>query len=675
MRRPARSTGARTSPNSGPGMRASSLLFCSLILLLRVAQGQALPTGPAESPTVSRDTIYRLAISPDADPNDDAVLLLDDATVRYEMDGTGVENYRQVIQILKQQAVEGYAEHEFSYSPAHQRLTVNWIRVVRPDGTLVSEASTEVQDADIPASLTDPAYGDTKVRRYSLSGVAPGTIVDWSYSLEELKPFLPGDFFQSRRVQTGRLTRRFRLTVDLPTAMRPHVVERNLTFRHRETESRRRRTFFWATDDAPPVQPEEFMADSNGVIGTIGVSGTVQWEDIGRWYSKLSEERYALNHSSRDRIRSLVRSAPTADDSLRALHRYVAQDIRYVSIGLGLGGYQPRMPSEVLTSGYGDCKDKATLFIAAARALGFRAYPVLLSAGREVEQGLPSIQQFNHAIAVVERPEGRVFLDLTADLVPYGELPESDQGQFGLVVYPDGTSEQVTLPQAASGDNLNQTLISGVLTPDGYVTASYEERGLGSRQLGIRSLFVSPLDSAGRADFARSIATKLFPGAGADSLEIFDGRDLLAAPKVAVKIVHGSAARPSGAAGTMILTLPFPSMRGMADAATMLESRQPRRFPIDAAKVIGPVTTETELRLALPSGWAVQLPPSIEAVGKWGSYAARYRQDGDTLLVSRRLEGSRGVYPPDSITDLADWLRSIGQDDVPYLAIQSQATP
>src|SRR3954469_518284 len=675
MRGPARSAGNRTSPNSGLGMRACSLLLCSLIVLIQLAQGQTPPTGRVGDPSVARDTIYRLAVSSDDHPDEAAVVLLDDAAVRYELDGTGVERYRQVIQILKTEAVEGYAEHEFSYSPAHQRLTVNWIRVVRPDGTLVSEAPSQAQDADVPASLTDTVYGDTKIRRYSLSGVAPGTIVDWSYTLEEVKPFLPGDFLHSWTIQSGRLTRRFRLMIDLPTAMRPHLIERNVGFRHQETESLRRRTYLWSTDDTSRLQPEEFMADSNGVIGTIGLSGPVQWEDIGRWYSELSEQRYALNHSTRDRIRSLVRSAPTADDSLRALHRYVAQDIRYVSIALGLGGYQPRTPSEVVTSGYGDCKDKTTLFVAGARALGFRAYPVLLNAGQEVERGLPSMQQFNHAIAVVERPEGGVYLDPTADLVPYGELPESDQGQFGLIVYSDSTSEQVTLPQAEPGDNLNQTLISGVLTPDGYVTASYQERGGGSRQLGIRSLFVPPMDSTRRAEFARSIATKVFPGAEADSLEIFDGRDLRAEPRVALKIVHGSAARPVGAAGTMILTLPFPSMRGMADAPAMLESRQPRRFSIDAAKVIGPVTTETELRLALPSGWAVQLPPSIEAVSRWGSYAARYNQEGDTVLVSRRLEGTRGIYPPDSITDLADWLRSIGQDDVSYLAIESKATP
>jgi transglutaminase-like putative cysteine protease len=654
-------------------MRARSFCFLFAVVLAVPASAQAPAITSAGDPSIRSDTIYKLAVNPSAYTDDAAVLLLDDGVVRYEMDGTGSETYRQVTQILAADAVADYAEHEFAYSPGHQKLTVNWIRVLRPDGTVISEAPAQAQDADVPASMADPVYSDTKIRRYSLSGVAPGTIVDWSYTLQEVTPFFPGDFLQTWSIQNSAFTRRSRFLVDLPAAMHAHLVERNLTFRRRETTSHGRRTYLWTAQDVPPIEPEEFMADSDGTTMSVGISAPIEWEDVGTWYTALARDRYTLNQTVRERVRSLVRTAATPDDSLQAIQRWVAQDIRYVSIALGLGGYQPRMPAEVVRTGYGDCKDKATLFIAAARALGFRAYPVLLNAGEQVDRELPSIRQFDHAIAVVERPAGRVYLDLTADLAPYGDLPESDQGRFGLIVYPDGTSEQVTLPETPAGENLNQTVIIGALSSDGYVTATYQERGSGSRQYGLRSLFVGPIDSLKRADFARSIATKLFPGASADSLQIFDGRDLTAEPRVALQIVHGLAARSSG--GTVILTLPFPSMRAMADAATMLEARQPRRFPIDAAKVIGPVTTETELKLTLPAGWRVRLPPSVDVSGKWGNYQAHYQQNGDTLAVHRRLEGARGVYPPASLSDLAAWLRAVAQDDVSYLVIEPSVTP
>jgi transglutaminase-like putative cysteine protease len=650
-------------------------LVCTLWLAASPVLAQAPVITPSGDPSVRNDTLYKLAVDPRLHSDEPVVLLLDDGVLRYEADGTGTKTYRQVTQVLSPAAVEEYAEHEFSYSPGHQRLTINWIRVVRPDGTLVSDAPSQVQDADIPATLSDPVYTDTKVRRYSLSGVAPGTIVDWSYTVEEVKPFLPGDFFASWSIQTGAFTRRSRYIVDLPAAVRPHLVERNLTFRRREMVARGRRSYLWTAQDIPRVTPEEFMADSNGVFMSVELAGPIEWETIGSWYAGLSRDRYGVDHSVREKMRSILKGSTTPDDTLRAVQRWVAQDIRYVSIALGLGGYQPRMPAEVLATGYGDCKDKATLFIAVVRALGFRANPVLLSSGGRVDRALPSLSQLDHAIAVVERAEGRVYVDLTAELVPYGELPESDQGQFGLIVYTDGTSEQVTLPEAAPSANLNETRIVGSLSSDGYLTASYQERGLGSRQYSLRSLFLAPSDSIHRADFARAIATKLYPGAEADSLQIFEGRDLTADPRVALRIVHGFAARATGSDRTMILSLPLTSMRGMADAATALEAKGRRRFPIDAAKVIGPVTSTTEISLTLPSGWRAQLPPNIEAKGKWGGYRAQYRQEGNTLTISRSLEGARGVYPPEDLPDLTAWLRAVAEDDVGYLVIERGATP
>jgi hypothetical protein len=183
------------------------------------------------------------------------------------------------------------------------------------------------------------------------------------------------------------------------------------------------------------------------------------------------------------------------------------------------------------------------------------------------------------------------------------------------------------------------------------------------------------VDSIHRADFARSIATRLYPGAEADSLQIFEGRDLTADPRVALKIVRGFAARAAGSAGTVILSLPLTSMRAMADAAATLELRGRRRFPIDAGKVIGPVASTTEIVLTLPQGWKAQLPRDIDVNGKWGRYTARYQQDGPMLQISRRLEGARGIYPPEDLPDLAAWLRAVAEDDVAYLVIEHGSTP
>ncbi|HXI19803.1 MAG TPA: DUF3857 domain-containing transglutaminase family protein, partial [Gemmatimonadales bacterium] len=627
-------------------------------------------------PSVRSDTIYALAVDSTRYPDEPYVVLLDDGVVRYEADGRGTRTYRSVIQILQADAVDTWAEQQFGYSPGHEKLTVNWVRVVRPDGSVVSDAPGQVQDADVPATLGDPVYSDRKVRRYSLRGVAPGTIVDFSYTIEELKPFLPGDFYRTWSIHNAHLVRRSRYIVDLPAGFTPHLIERNLNFARQTREVHGRRVWTWVTQDVPKPPQEDFASDSNGVLMSIELGGALSWQEIGKWYAGLARGRYALTPDVKARLPGLLADARSATDTLRALQRFVAQDIRYVSISLGLGGYQPRTPEEVVSSGYGDCKDKATLFVALAGAVGFRAWPVLLNSGGDVTRAIPSLQQFDHAIAAVELAGGRTYVDLTSDLTPFGQLPPSDQGEFALVVHPDGATEEVTLPLSPPGDNLSETIINGTLSPEGMITASYVERSLGSRQYQLRNLFTSSIDSAQRAAMARSLATRLYPGASADSLQIFDGRDLTADTRVALRIMNGQAARPAGASRkTMILTLPVGSMRSMADAATALEAKGPRVYPIDAAKVIGPIAGLTELTLTLPAGWHTQLPPPVDVRGKWGTYSSHYTQEGQTLKVTRRLEGARGVYPPDDLYDLTAWLRAVARDDVPYLVIETAGTP
>ncbi len=624
---------------------------------------------PKGDPSVRNDTIYSLAVKPEDYPDEPYVLLLDDGVVRIEADGTGSKTYRMVVQILQQEAVEDWAERSFSYSPGHERLTVNWIRVVRPNGEVVSDKPSQSQDADIPARLSDPVYGDRKVRRFSLSGVAPGTIVDFSYTTEELKPFLPGDFFAYWSVQTATLTRRSRYIADVPATLAPRIKERNLDFARVEKVAAGRKVYTWATKEVQKVKAEPYAADSNSVYMSIALSSPMEWQRLASWYAGLAKDRYTLTPALEKKLSELVKDARSWDDSLRAVHRWVAQDVRYVSIALGIGGYQPRTPAAVLETQYGDCKDKATIFVAMVQRMGRRAYPVLLNSSGGVDRDLPSIEQFDHAIAAVERPQGGyLYVDLTSELTPLGSLPFEEQGEFALVVHPDGRGEQVTLPKDLPSTNLAETVIVGELLPNGKVNARYVERALGARQYSLRGMFSAPLDSTKRAMLTRAIAQNVFTGASGDSLKIFDGKDLAAEPRVEILVREGQAAKPAGK--TAILTLPFSNMSGFANSAAELESRGERKFPIDVAAVVGPIAGVSEMRLTLPPGWKAQLPSNVKVSGVYGTYTVEYAQHGRELRVVKKVEGAEGVEPPEKVGQLITWMKEMAADDVQYIVLE-----
>src|SRR5205807_668721 len=398
--------------------------------------------------------------------------------------------YRQVVQVLTQQGVEDWGEQSFSYSSSRERLTVNWIRVLKPTGEVISAQPAHEQESLAEVALEAPVYSDEKVRRVTLAGVAPGTLVDWSYTVEKFAPVLAGDFSSAWRVRMGTMARRSRFLVDAPANVTPRIEEENFHYTKRVTDAGGRRVYLWAAAEVPKLEGELFGASPNTLSVHIDVAAPLAWADIARWYAGLSKDRYALSPQLETKLAEVVAGARTLEDSLRAVHRWVAQDFRYVSLSLGIGGYQPRRPADVLETKYGDCKDKATLFIALARRMGLRADPVLLSASGGVDTLLPSLSQFDHMIAAVAKPSGGyTFFDLTSEFTPYGQLPPAEQGEFGLIVHADGRGESVTLPEDSASVNRATVTLVGTLSADGVFAGRYTEVTEGAQQYGLRGAY------------------------------------------------------------------------------------------------------------------------------------------------------------------------------------------
>lgn len=647
-----------------------SLVLALLSLAAPGALGAQAPViTSAGDPSISADTIYRLAVKASDFPEETSRFLLDDGVVRLEKDGKGTKTYRQVVQVLRPEGVDDWHEMQFSYAPKHERFTLNWIRVVKLDGTVISDKPSHVQESDVPAQMGDPVYSDRKVIRASVTGVAEGTIVDFSYTTEELDPFLDGDSFMTWGVSTGLAVARSRYIVDVPADVNLRIKEQNLDFKRIEKVANGRRTFTWATKDLPKLKPEAFAADSNGVYMSVLVALPTTWAGIGKWYADNAKDRYRLTPDVEAKLSSLVASARTLDDSIRSVHQWVAQDVRYVSIALGLGGYQPRAPAEVLSSGFGDCKDKATIFVAMLNRMGVTAYPVILNSTGGVERDLPSISQFDHAIAAY-RKRGSAnyeFVDLTASLTPLGELPFGPQGEFGIVVHPDGKVEEVTFPLTRIPENRFATTVVGTLAEDGTFSGRYEELGTGHRQYSLRSTFENPMDSSVRAQIANKVASSLFTGAEGDSLVTFNGRDLGATPRITLRIRNGQAASIAGS--NAILQNPLRAMGNFTAGAKELDAQPPRLFPIEPQAIFGYQETTIEFRITLPEGWTAQLPPNVEANGPFGSFKSSYAQVGRELILRRSVAGAKGVQPPDKRDALTAWMRDIGKDNAQVIVI------
>jgi hypothetical protein len=538
---------------------------------------------------------------------------------------------------------------------------------VRPDGSVIADRPSHEQTSGADVPVTNPVFTDTKRLRTSIGGLAAGTILDFSWTTEDTVSHIAADFLSGWNVTTGRPTLRSRLILETPVSVIPRIRERNLSFPRRESVRGDKRVYTWATKDvAKPPEPEPLATDSNNtVFQQVFVSGPISWSDVARWYAALARGRETVTPRVAARAAELARGARSLDDSLRVLHRFVAQDVRYVSLSLGIGGYLPRLPDSVLTTGFGDCKDKTTLFIALARAIGVTAFPVPTAARGNVDPNAPSIRAFDHMIAAVSGPNGYQFTDLTAAYVPWGNLPVGLREEFGLIVKPDGSSESVKLPGDPS-TRRRERVVTGELNEAGAFSGRVEIRYAGDGE-SLRGFFAQRRTSEAEASFLRATSNDVFPGGTADSLVAFDGKDLSAEPRFSFAMRGAQAATISGSAA--VLKIPFddpihPSI------IQNVESRVPRRFWISAPRVFGLGAEREELRVTLPAGWRARLPKNVVVAGLFGSYRSEYSQSGRELRIEREIRGVRGVIPPDRVNDLIAFLRQVAADNVDFIIIE-----
>src|SRR6266545_2791432 len=121
----------------------------SALVLISALGVSATHAGAPRPDSVIHDSIYSLAVKPSDFPKQTYVWLLDEGVYKVEPDGRGRVTVRQVVQILKPNGAVPYREQRLSYDPSHQRLTVNWMRVVKPTGEVISAEPSQVQESDV----------------------------------------------------------------------------------------------------------------------------------------------------------------------------------------------------------------------------------------------------------------------------------------------------------------------------------------------------------------------------------------------------------------------------------------------------------------------------------------------------------------------------------------------
>ena len=237
------------------------------------------------------------------------------------------------------------------------------------------------------------------------------------------------------------------LQFSYPTELGLKYKEMNLSGTKNLQETGGMTTVTWTEKDLE-VQTPNFDLDKDPKILLSPVKFAINefrgemgdWSGLATWQNKLNQGRDELPAEFENQLLRMVEGVSDPYEKVSILYDYLQRNYRYVSIQLGIGGWQTMTAEEVLQNKFGDCKALTNLMKSMLKAVGIPSYYTLVSAGegkKDIEVDFPS-NQFNHVILQVPTQGAPIWLECTSTINPPGFLGSFTSDRHVLVTTPEG---------------------------------------------------------------------------------------------------------------------------------------------------------------------------------------------------------------------------------------------
>lgn len=376
------------------------------------------------------------------------------------------------------------------------------------------------------------------------------------------------------------------------------------------------------------------------------------WASLGRWCRSLWDGAADLPDSVGNEIAAHCRTLDTRREKIEYVYQKLQGSTRYVSVQLGIGGWQPFPASYVAHNRYGDCKALTNYMMTMLAAAGIPSVPALVKAGEDA----PDIQfnfptsQFNHVILCVPGDGDTTWLECTSNDAPAGHLGAFTENRHVLLLLPEGGRITRT-PASRPADNRHELTAELQVFPEGGVA-------------GLVSLAIS----GNRADQAR---WRVLGASPRERETWLNGQIGLARAEVTVPDFSGVRAGSPVTRLSWRIRTPEVARRVGDRIVLACQAMDPLRFALpamvqrrDPVELSYPFVDADTLRFTLPPGFAVDsMPAPVSFSNMFGSYEAAVSLQAGRLFYVRRLEISGHQVPAADYDAFRDFLLGVARAD------------
>ncbi|MFC6996681.1 DUF3857 domain-containing protein [Rufibacter roseus] len=570
---------------------------------------------------------------------------------------SATEKVRQVVTVLNADGKE------------HATLVVHYDKLNKVDyirGTVYDMTGKKVRSIknsdirDYSANGDGTLYGDNRVKVVEPTHSTYPYTIEYEYQTtsSNLLFYTTWAPISGKKVSLEKAS----FTVQMPAGIDLRYHEQQLPEKASISEVNSKKTYSWQLKNVVPIETEQYGPPFYELIPMVrtapttfeveGFAGSMEsWKALGEWQNKLNAGRSQLPDATKQQVLTLTQGLATPEEKIKAVYQFMQNRTRYVSIQLGIGGWQPFEASMVDSKGYGDCKALSNYTKALLEVAGIQSHYAIIYGGddnRPVIKDFPS-SQFNHVVLCVPTPKDTIWLECTNQMADAGYTGSFTGDRYSLLVTPEG-GKLVSTPKFTAQDNTQKRLVKVKLNSQGG--------GVGE-------------------------AVTVFTGRQhEDRTEVLNRLK----PDEQLKWLYKATDIPS----FEIKKFTLEKVKGVPQVNENLQLELPRVASVSGRRMFitpnlmnrrqsVPLTTETRkhdvvltypyydvdsVEFEIPAGFKPEsVPQPVKISSVFGEYEAKVNMKDGKLVYQRQLTMHKGRFAPDRYAELVEFLKKVSRAD------------
>ena len=566
-------------------------------------------------------------------------------------------DYKYVFTILNENG-DKYAGFSESYNKFKHIESIEGY-LYDKDGKLLKKVKTK-DLSDVSAVDNISLIDDSRVKHHNFYYKSyPYTIeyiVSVSYDQTFYFPYWVPQEYKYLSVEQSQLS----VTVPADYALRYKMF--NYNDNPVQTTEKNKKKYSWKVDQLLPVKDEYAAPRWHERVPMVslapsqfelqGYKGDMNsWQEFGKFIYALTKDRDQLSDPVKQKVLQLIATASSDKEKVERLYQFLQQSTRYISIQLGIGGWQPFEASYVSEKGYGDCKALSNYMFSLLKAAGVKSHYALIKAGdfdRFLMEDFPS-NQFNHAILCVPLQKDTMWLECTSQFKSAGYMGEFTGNRKALLIDENG-GMLVATPRYGLKENTQVRTIKAKLEPEGTlkmnITTNY--KGVQQDDLSAR------IDNLSKELVKKQLEEEL-------QLATYEVNDFTYTMKKATlpevsEELNVTVSRYATISGKRLFIMPNILSRG---GTRLLEEERTFDFVFDYE-----YHDEDNGEIEIPDGYEIEAAPQDVAIKtKYGNYSMSAKVEGNKIIYKRIREQFSGRFPAKEQKEIIRFFEDIYKAD------------